>query len=122
MAGTLAWGRKSIAHHGTQLADDAWALEGSLVHAGWTVFGRAESTENRELSGTGEPGHGPAQRVGKASLGAVRDVRVGPRLLVGLGGLLSVNDIPEPLRASYGGRHPRGAMVFLRLKLDQDRR
>ena len=57
LAGTLAWGRKSADGH----SDDAFAVEGSLKHAGWTVFGRGEITENRELLDVEE--HGPAFRV-----------------------------------------------------------
>ena len=50
LAGTLAWGRKSIKdHHGEWLKDDAYVAEASLKHGGWTVFGRGEITENREL-------------------------------------------------------------------------
>lgn len=70
LAGTLAWGRKTADHH----SDDAFVAEASVKHADWTVFGRGEMTENRELVVGLE--HGPAYRVGKVSLGAVRDSRV----------------------------------------------
>lgn len=116
VAGTLAWGRKSIDHHGERLSDDAWALEGALAHGGWTFFGRGERTGNRELVEGDE--HGPAYRVGKVSVGAVRDVRVARHLVFGAGGLYAVNLVPQPLGASYGGRRPRGVMAFLRLKLE----
>jgi hypothetical protein len=82
----------------------------------WTLFGRAEWTENNELvPALGH--HGPAYRVGKVSLGAIRDFRVAPHLRVGLGGLYAVNFVPRPLEALYAG-DPDGAMLFVRLKID----
>ena len=111
LAGTLAWGRKSANGHD----DDAWAAEASVKHGGWTVFGRGEVAENREL--TDDP-DGPAYRVGKASLGAVRDFRLADHLSVGAGGLFSVNFVPDALVPLYGSHNPTGAMGFVRLKLD----
>ena len=112
LAGTLAWGRKIVEGH----SDDAFALEASLKHGGWTVFGRGEITENRELLDLEE--HGPAFRVGKASLGAVRDFRIAEHFSLGIGGLLAVNFIPDGLAPLYGRHNPTGAMAFVRLKLD----
>jgi len=110
-AATLAWGRKSSeGHH-----DDAIALEGSFKHAGWTWFGRGERIENRELLGLGE---GPAYRVGKISLGAVRDFRIADHWSLGAGGLVSLNWVPDALAPLYGGTSAAGAMGFLRVKLD----
>ena len=111
LAGTLAWGRKTAEGH----SDDAVALEASLKHRGWTLFGRGEMTENRELIDGLD--HGPAFRVGKISAGAVRDFRVAEHLWLGLGGLLAVNFIPDGLAPLYGGGNPTGAIGFLRLKL-----
>jgi len=116
MAGTLAWGRKTIGHHGEALKDDAYVAEASLKHANWTVFGRGEITENRELLELAE--HGPAYRVGKISLGAVRDFRIAQHFTLGGGGLLDVNFVPDSLAPLYGGHNPVGAMGFLRIKLD----
>ena len=117
LAGTLSWGRKSIEHHGQWQNDDAYAAEASLKRRGWTVFGRAEITENRELLEVdGE--HGPAFRVGKVSLGAVRDFRVAEHLTLGAGGLFAVNFVPGELASHYGGDNPTGAMAFVRLKLE----
>ena len=87
LAGTLAWGRKTISDHGEQLKDDAYVAEASLKHRQWTIFGRGEVTENRELLDIEE--HGPAFRVGKVSLGAVRDFRVAEHLSFGVGGLFA---------------------------------
>jgi hypothetical protein len=111
LAGTLAWGRKTAHGHN----DDAVAAEASLKHAGWTVFGRGEMTENRELTDVED---GPAYRVGKVSLGAVRDFRLADHLSLGGGGLIAVNFVPDALAQSYGGNNPVGAMAFVRLKLD----
>jgi hypothetical protein len=109
-AATLAWGRKSALGHG----DDALAAEASLKHAQWTLFGRAEMTNNRELiQGRDEP----AYRVGKVSLGAVRDFCVTAHLSVGVGGLFSLDFVPPALSPLYGGSNPTGAMGFLRIKL-----
>ena len=110
-AATLAWGRKSAHGHG----DDGVALEGSLNHAQWTLFARGEMTENRELLNVED---GPAFRVGKVSLGAVRDVRIASHWSLGAGGLFSANFVPDALAPLYGGHNPTGAMAFLRLKLD----
>jgi hypothetical protein len=110
-AGTLAWGRKSSHGHD----DDAYVGEGSLKHGGWTMFGRGELTENRELTMIEE---GPAYRVGKISIGAVRDFRIAEHLSVGPGGSFALNFVPAALAAGYGGHHPIGALAFVRLKLD----
>ena len=111
LAGTLAWGRK-IAHGHT---DDAVAAEASLKHGGWTAFGRGEMTENRELTDVED---GPAYRVGKVSLGALRDFKIAEHLSLGAGGLFSLNFVPDALAPLYGGHNPTGAMAFVRLKLD----
>ena len=111
LAGTLAWGRKTIEHHD----DDAYVAEASLKHANWTIFGRGEVTENRELI---DVEHGPAYRVGKVSLGAVRDFRIADHLSLGAGGLFAVNFVPDALAPLYRGHHPVGTMGFVRLKLD----
>jgi hypothetical protein len=119
LAGTLAWGRKTIQdHHGEALRDDAFAAEASVKHSGWTVFGRGEITENRELIELEGEEHGPAFRVGKVSLGAMKDFRIAENLSIGAGGLFSVNFVPDALAPLYGGNNPTGAMGFVRLKLD----
>ena len=111
LAGTLAWGRKSAHGH----KDDAFAAEASLKHAPWTLFGRAELTENRELTDFED---GPSYRVGKVSIGAVRDFKVADHLSVGAGGLFALNFVPDGLAPLYGGHNPTGAMAFVRVKLD----
>ncbi|HET6536471.1 MAG TPA: hypothetical protein VFG41_09850 [Sphingomicrobium sp.] len=112
LAATMAWGRKTVEHH----KDDAFVAELGLEHGRWTLFGRGEMTENRELVDLAV--HGPAYRVGKVGLGAVRDFAIAEHLSLGAGGLVSVNFVPEPLDGLYGGSNPVGAMAFVRLKLD----
>jgi hypothetical protein len=110
-AGTLAWGRKTAEHH----SDDAFAAEASLNKGDWTAFARGEITENREMVPVG---HGSAYRLGKASLGLLRDFRIAEHLKLGAGGLVAVNFVPSSLEARYGGDNPLGAMAFLGIKID----
>lgn len=109
-AATLAWGRKSSEGHD----DDAYVAEASLKHGPWTVFGRGESVRNRELLGL----DGPAYRVGKVSLGAIRDFRIADHLSLGPGALFAVNFVPSEIAPLYGGNNPTGVMGFVRLKID----
>jgi hypothetical protein len=66
--------------------DDAFVLESAVGPADWTLFGRAERTENDELARAAITG--PTFDVGKVSLGALRDFRVAPHVRLGVGGLL----------------------------------
>jgi hypothetical protein len=108
---TAAWGRRS-GEHGDL---DGYALESALKpNAAWTFFGRIERVATDEL--TELPG-APVFTVGKASLGALRDFPAGKHLSLGIGGLYAIDFVPGALKAAYGGRRPRGAMAFVRLKL-----
>lgn len=109
---TLAWGRRG--HDGEHF--DAVALESALGIRDWTLFGRAEYAENNELVSVGG-GHGPVFDVGKVSVGAVRDFRLSKHLKFGVGGLFALNFVPRQLEALYDG-DPKGAMAFVRLKLE----
>jgi hypothetical protein len=111
LAGTIAWGRKTSHGHN----DDAAIVEASAKHANWTIFARGEMTENRELLAIDD---GPAYRVGKVSLGVVRDFALTDHFKFGAGGLFAVNFVPDDLAPLYGGHNPTGAMAFVRLKLD----
>lgn len=111
VATTLAWGRKSSQGHN----DDAYVAEASLRRARWTVFGRGEMVDNRELiQGLDDP----AFRVGKLSIGVIRDFNVANHLSLGIGGLFSLNFVPDTLASLYGGHDQTGAMGFARLKLN----
>ncbi len=107
---TLAWGRKGV--EGKDY--DAFALESSLNWKDWTLFGRGEMTENNELTADH---HGDTFRVGKVSLGLVRDFTVARNLKFGVGGLYAFNFVPDDLEHDYGG-DPQGAMGFVRLKVE----
>jgi len=109
---TLAWGRRSS--DGENF--DAAALESAIGLKDWTLFGRAEYTENNELLFLGGH-HGPRFNVGKVSLGLIRDFRLGEHVKFGVGGLFALNFVPPQLEALYGG-DPKGAMAFVRLKIE----
>ena len=117
LAGTMAWGRKTVDHHGETWRDDAFVAEAGLKHRAWTLFSRGEITENRELLDDEEE-HGDAFRVGKVSVGAVRDFRLSEHFSIGAGGLFALNFVHDALEPFYGKRIPKGAMGFVRLKLD----
>jgi hypothetical protein len=109
---TLAWGRRVKSHDKL----DAFVLESAVGAGLWTLFGRAEQVETDELSRVGGH-HGPVYRVGKASLGAIRDFPVARHVKLGLGGLYAFSFVPGGLEPSYGG-DPKGGMLFLRLRID----
>lgn len=109
---TVAWGRRS----GEDEQFDAFVLESAVELHDWTLFGRAEYTENNELLFAGGH-HGPTFNVGKVSLGLIRDFRVTPHVRLGAGALYALNFMPETLEALYGGE-PNGAMAFIRLKVE----
>ena len=112
---TLAWGRRRST--GDE-ALNAYALESSLRPDDvWTVFARIEQEKNDELTMLG-PMAGAAFKVGKTSLGVIRDFRLTQHIKIGVGALYAVNFVPGELAALYGRAEPQGAMAFLRLKSD----
>jgi len=112
---TLAWGRKTDNHDESK---DAWLLESAVSPDDhWTVFARAERIETDELLPAVGGGHGALFTVAKASVGAVHDWTIAPRVRFGLGALYAINRVPAGLESSYGG-DPDGGMVFVRLKID----
>lgn len=111
-ATTLAWGRRSGEHEPL----DAFLLESAVTRRSWTLFARAERTDNAELGASGGH-HGSAHGVGKLSLGGLYDFRAAPHVRLGLGGLWAFNFVPAALEPSYAGDRD-GAMVFLRLVID----
>lgn len=120
-ATTAAWGRKTIEGE----SDDAWVLESSVGKGPWTLFGRAERTENSELvemhDEEGEDdhhdeGHGVAWRVGKIELGAMYEVALAKHVGLGIGASYAFNFVPSEIETLYGG-DPEGVIGFLRLKI-----
>ena len=114
---SLAWGRKTLEGE----SYDAFALESSVNWKDWVMFGRGEISENNELlvhhDDEEEDHHGEAFRVGKISVGLLREFEVARNLKLGIGGLYAFNFMPDELEHEYGG-DPDGAMAFVRLKLD----
>jgi hypothetical protein len=112
---TAAWGRRRST--GDE-ALSAYVLESSLRPTDlWTLFARAEREKNDELIIMG-PLQGAAYTVGKTSIGAIRDFRLTQHVKVGAGALYAFNFVPEALAPLYGRTDPRGAMAFIRLKVD----
>ena len=109
-AATLAFGAKDPTGGESRAA---WALE-SAYHPSiaWTFFARAEQIETDELDH-----HGIVQRVGKASIGAIRDFKLTDSASFGVGALYAKNFVPSALEGHYGG-DPAGAMTFVRLKIN----
>ncbi len=108
---TAAWGRRSTGHD----SFDAWLLESALSLNDWTLFGRAERTENNELVLVGGH-HGPTFTVGKVSVGAIRDFPIARQAKLGIGALWAFNFVPRALETLYDG-NSNGAMAFVRLKI-----
>lgn len=112
---TAAWGRKD---RSDGVVSDGFALETALKpNLEWTLFARAERQETDELDAHGGEAHGDLEIVGKASFGAIRDWRVSEHAKLGVGGLVSVNFLPNALEHAYGDR-PTGTMAFVRLVID----
>jgi hypothetical protein len=110
-ATTLAYGSRtsSVTHQ----ALGAWLLESAVKpNDPWTLFLRVEGEANPELVSSGE-----AERVGQVTVGAIHDWRVQPHLKLGLGALQAFDVVPSSLDPVYGPS-PRGAMAFIRLKID----
>lgn len=95
--------------HGEML--DAWLAEAALhPNDRWTLFARAEAIETEELGGAG------VQDAARLSLGAIRDFRLGPNTVLGVGAAAQQHFVSDGLEASYDG-DPAGAMGFVRLKI-----
>jgi len=110
---TAAWGRRISDHVGL----DAWALEAALNPTrAWTVFARAERTDNNELLPAAGV-HGEPRTVAKVSVGALRDFAIARHATLGIGALLAINSVDVGLEPVYGSS-PAGGMVFVRLRID----
>ena len=112
---TVAWGQRRSTG-GPALA--AEILETAVKPSDpWTVFARAEHTQNNELTGRGGAA-GPVYAVGKISVGAIHDWWLSDHTRLGVGGLYAFNFVPGALAPLYGGSDAQGAMAFVRLKLE----
>lgn len=108
---TFAYGSKRLSVTGQTLS--GWVAETAVKPDDpWTLFARAEGVRNPELSPADA-----AAAVGKVSVGAIRDWRMGRHVNVGLGALHAFDIVPSALSALYGSS-PNGTMAFVRLKLD----
>jgi plastocyanin len=111
---TLAFGRNAKS---TGTSTDAYLLESAVVLAKThTFFTRIERADKDELFPEGTALAGQSFRVGKLSVGYVRDFPSSSRYRVGVGGLVSRYSIPSELQSSYG--HPTSFMLFARVKID----
>jgi hypothetical protein len=110
LAATLAWGLKDLS--------DGTHLNGVLLEAEyhpaslWTAFARAEWVQNSELTAGGK-----AYGVEELTVGGIKDWAVAPHVKFGVGASYTFDVVPSSLSAAYGG-DPRGAMGFVRVKLD----
>jgi hypothetical protein len=112
---TVAWGQRRSTG---DAALNAYMLESALKPTGlWTVFIRAEREKNDELIAMG-PLRGTAFTVSKTSIGVIRDLRLADQVKIGIGALYAFNFVPQSLASFYGRTDPRGAIVFVRLKIE----
>jgi hypothetical protein len=112
LAATLAFGNKHLSD-GT--GESAALLEAEYKpNQAWTLFGRGETIESKELL----PG-AQIRGAGELSFGAIHDWAIfnasgAEHWKFGLGGLYAFDFAPSSPIASYGSA-PRGAMAFVRL-------
>ena len=113
-ATTLAWGR---ADDQPGHALDAWLLESTLVlRDAHTLFARLERVQEDELFNGVPALAGQVTPVTQLSAGYIHDWPLAAHLYFGLGGLVSLYDLPAAAADAYG--HPRSYMLFARLKLE----
>jgi hypothetical protein len=106
---TLAYGSKQSSV--TRQTLGAWVAETAVAPSDpWTLFARAESVDNAELTPSGA-----VDKVARVSIGAIHDWRVARRLKFGVGASQTFDFVPASL--AYGS-DPRGTMAFMRLKID----
>lgn len=114
LAATAGAGR---VRHGLGEASSAAFLEATWnLDRRNSVFGRAEWVEKSGADLALDPAQDAQLFPVKAlSLGYLRNLtELGP-FHVGIGGLLTVNEVGADLAARYGQRHPLGGMVYLRI-------
>ena len=112
---TLAWGQD---HNQPGHRLDAYLLESAVS---WkkkhTVFARAEHVQKDELFEEGQALAGQVFNVGEATLGYIRDFAVARHAAFGIGGLGTIDFLPDVLEPSYGKSTPLSFMLFVRAKL-----
>lgn len=102
---------------------NGWLLESAVHPAGpWTLFARAETEQNNELSDLGAlapalPGPSRAYVVAKLGLGLIHDWTLAPHIVFGVGGLYDWIFVPASLQPGYDAG-PHGSMAFVRLRVD----
>ncbi len=111
---TVAWG-ENVDMPGRTL--DAWLVESAAGFGPHTVFARAEQVDKDDLFLAPSPLAGDAFRIGKLSLGYAYAIPAGRHVLIDLGGLISVYDLPTAIKPAYGS-DPRSFMIFTRVRLD----
>ena len=113
-ATTLAWGRDDD-RPGRAL--NAYLLESEVtLRATHTFFARLEQVQEDELFTGNSPPAGAEFGVAKLSVGYIHDWPLAGHLYFGLGGLMSLYDLPPAADARYDS--PHSYMVFARLKLE----
>ena len=113
-ATTVAWGRDDD-RPGQAL--NAYLAESAItLHATHTVFARLERVQEDELFTGTSPLAGQEVGVTKLSAGYIHDWPLAGHLYFGLGGLVSLYDLPAAVNSAYGS--PHSYMVFVRLKLE----
>ena len=112
-ATTLAWGRDDD-RPGYIL--NAYLLESAvMLRSGNTMFARLERVQEDELFTGISPLADQVSGVTKLSVGYIHDWPVAAHLKFGLGGLVSLYDLPAAVDTAYG--NPHSYMMFARLKI-----
>jgi hypothetical protein len=116
---SIVWGANK--HSGESMTHSVLAESRFAWNDRNTILGRAERVKKSagELAlDTGESGIGSDQEfhVSSFSLGYIRELYRGNGISIGLGGLATINAVPEDLKIAYGSRTPAGGMVFFRLR------
>ncbi len=112
----LVWGANT---HGGSTTNSLLAESEAAFEGGNIVFGRAEWVQKSAEELVLPPVEFSATRrfnVGAVSLGYVREVAKFGGMVLGAGGMGTVNVVPTSLEAVYGSRTPLGLMVFVRVR------
>lgn len=112
----LVWGANT---HGGATTHSLLAESEAAFESGNIVFGRAEWVQKSAEELVLPPIEYAATRqfnVGAVSLGYVREVAKFNGMVLGAGGMGTVNVVPSSLEAVYGSRAPLGLMVFVRVR------